>query len=202
MTASRCFYILFLVLVFFAVSTPHAHAQGVDLTPTLCSGPSADGLTPPTDSINTRQRQALAAAGAARINNAKNTAGAFPPPDVNKSQCIDNLLGAYNTFANGMKAFTMPAAIAGVIGSVIAGQIDALLNQTCSAVMGSVTSLGSAASSIARICVPMPSFGLNLGIPNLNLPGCSGSVSVPLLTGTGPWSPPVPGNSYYFQQGK
>jgi hypothetical protein len=108
--------------------------------------------------------------------------------DVQAMYCATNLIKKFQTFVSAIGGLTDPL---GVVISLLGPQLLALVNSTCSQVMSAVTSLTTSLTALAKICIPLPSFGLK-GMFNFSIkpPQCSGGTPVQMITGGSPWGTP------------
>ena len=175
----------------FVLPIQNAWAQGVAVNVIDCT-PNA---SPPTNPVDTALRNNEAAVGQQASQDLANFWATLPKIDAAKSQCTDQLMSNYNNFVNGISGLTDPL---GVITGLLQNQLLGLLNSACSSVMSAVSQTAQSLSSLARICVPLPNFGLG-SFSGLNLQGCSGGTVIPLTAGTGVWSSPYPNNTFLLK---
>ncbi|MDE2029757.1 MAG: hypothetical protein KGI97_04235 [Alphaproteobacteria bacterium] len=178
MPAKRGFFVVFLaVLALSVLSIPHRAYASVDAAGiTSCSN---DG----NDPADVGFQHAAAAAGQQATQDATKAWEGFQKIDAAGSQCIDQLMSIYNAFVSSTASLTDPL---GIITSILSSQITGLVNQVCSQVVGTIGGAGNSLSSLTRMCLPLPTFGIggwNLG---LNMPGCSGGTQIsPISFGSG-----------------
>ncbi|MDR3450772.1 MAG: hypothetical protein P4M15_13685 [Alphaproteobacteria bacterium] len=96
------------------------------------------------------------------------------------NQCVQNLMQTFSKFPS----LADPMNIA---SSLINPIIDNVISSTCSQVMGTVTSAQTALTNLTKICIPMPSFNINLDLPTYNATACSGGTQISPISG---WSSP------------
>ena len=184
MPSKRGFWVVLLTLLaLFAVAIPsHSFAQSMASyvpPPPPPNGTSVvSGGTVPDACADGSDWQAsanAAAQGSAGRLAAAQAAGAlFPPININ-TQCLQNLMKMFSALPS-----ADPAGLLGAVLKLVMTQVQALLNQVCSQVMGDINALKNAVMQMAKICIPMPSFGLNLGL-GISANSCTGGTAFSLL---------------------
>ena len=156
---------------------------------------NAQSITPPPTldtmcqdgSVDNAFQQAAAVAGQTKTQDEATIWEQQPKVDVRKMYCLNSLMGQYQSFVGNIQGLTDPM---GVMAAIMTNIMTGILNQTCSETLASVSAMTGGSTAIAKICIPMPSFGFVVGgvggNNGLNIPTCSGSAQIPLLqTGTG-----------------
>ena len=96
------------------------------------------------------------------------------------STCVQNIMSI-------MQKTPMLASPTGIAGAIVSALIVGIVNQVCSQVMGTITSVQPSLTNLVKICIPLPKFN-GLDLPKWNQPACSGgNLTISPITG---WSAP------------
>jgi len=93
------------------------------------------------------------------------------------SACVQNIMNLMKQTPN----FADPG---GIVGPIVSNMITSLIGQTCSSLMGTITSAQGAITDLAKICIPLPKFN-GLDLPTFSAPSCSSGTPISLISG---WS--------------
>lgn len=165
------------LLLFSLVSPAHAQAvpNGAPGIPpgaimpapnyTPCNAQNA--INTATDNNNRANQQAL--------NNLAHNISTLYPVMSAWNACVQSLM----TILQGLPNLSDPF---GLTGSIITTLIAGVINGACSLAMSTVTQLENVLKSELTICLPLPSFGLNMS-PSFSATTCSGGLQLSLISG-------------------
>ena len=159
------------LLSVFAVCAPGQAWAGADIATSIATQCGPAGKVDPKNAFDNNAAGYLAAYQKNLAYAANDASIAFPVQQV--SNCVQNIVNAISLITSmlsavdGLDAF-MIAAVALAKAAVMA-----IIQSVCSQVMAAVKAVGQDILNAATICLPLPSFGFDLGLNIPSVPPCA-----------------------------
>lgn len=137
----------------------------------LAAASVTDPCPPDTDKTFAHN---LAAIEQDQSQTAAKVAAQYPlPPVVNA--CVQNIM----TISSQLPGLADPLSVLKAVETSI---VNSVVNQACSQVLGSITSVQDSITNITKICLPIPTFGVDLNLPKFSASACTGGTQLSTLT--------------------